>query len=48
MLRVGARSLAGLFYVEDIDHHFERMQIFSEPEVLGDEWTSVPLPPAST
>ncbi|MBK7261197.1 MAG: NAD(P)/FAD-dependent oxidoreductase [Rubrivivax sp.] len=43
-----ARSLAGLFYVEDIDHHFERMQIFSEPEVLGDEWTSVPLPPAST
>ena len=39
-----AAKLAGLFYVEDIEHHFARMQAFAEPEVLGDEWTVSPLP----
>ena len=42
-----ARSIAGLSYVEDIEHHFERMQAFAEPEILGDEWVDVPLPPCS-
>ncbi len=39
-----ADRMAGLFYGEDIDFHFARMQAFAEPEVLGDEWTVSPLP----
>lgn len=40
-----ATALAGLLYAEDIALHFERMQAYAEPEVLGDEWTPEPLPP---
>ncbi len=39
-----AQSIAGLLYAEDIEHHFERMQAFAEPEVFGDEWVASPLP----
>lgn len=39
-----ATTLVGLLWAEDIEHHFERMQSFSEPEVLGDEWVASPLP----
>ena len=39
-----ATTLAGLLWAEDIDHHFERMQAFAEPEVFGDEWVASPLP----
>ena len=37
-----ADGLAGLFYVEDIDTHFERGLTYAEPEIFGDEWTPVP------
>ena len=40
-----ANALAGLLYAEDIEHHFERMQAYAEPEVFGDEWVATPLPP---
>lgn len=40
-----ATALVGLLYAEDIEHHFERMQAFAEPEVFGDEWVDSPLPP---
>lgn len=39
-----ATSLAGLLYAEDVEHHFDRMQAFAEPEVFGDEWVASPLP----
>ncbi len=39
-----ATTLAGLMWAEDIEHHFERMQSFAEPEVFGDEWVASPLP----
>jgi len=39
-----ATTLAGLLWAEDIEHHFERMQAYAEPEVYGDEWVAVPLP----
>jgi cation diffusion facilitator CzcD-associated flavoprotein CzcO len=41
-----ATSLAGLLWAEDIEHHFDRMQAFAEPEVFGDEWVASPLPSA--
>lgn len=34
-----AQGLAGLFYEEDIAHHFAALQAFSEPELDGTEWT---------
>jgi cation diffusion facilitator CzcD-associated flavoprotein CzcO len=40
-----AQALAGLLWAERVEHHFERMQAFAEPEVLGDEWVAAPLPP---
>ena len=44
-----ADKLAALLYVEDIEHHFARMEAYAEPEILGDEWVAEPLPtPAST
>lgn len=39
-----ATTLVGLLWAEDIEHHFERMQAFGEPEVFGDEWVASPLP----
>jgi cation diffusion facilitator CzcD-associated flavoprotein CzcO len=43
-----ATTLAGLLWSEDIQHHFERMQAFAEPEVFGDEWVASPLPRSDT
>ena len=40
-----ADRLTGLLYVEDIEHHFRRLEAFSEPEVFGDEWVAEPVPP---
>ncbi|NEM46319.1 MAG: NAD(P)/FAD-dependent oxidoreductase, partial [Xanthomonas perforans] len=34
-----ATGLAGLFYCEDVEHHFDVLQAYAEPELLGDEWT---------
>ena len=43
-----ADKLAALLYVEDIEHHFARIEAYAEPEILGDEWVAEPLPsPAS-
>jgi len=43
-----ADKLAGLLYVEDIEHHYARIESYAEPEILGDEWVAEPLPsPAS-
>ncbi|HZV92093.1 MAG TPA: NAD(P)/FAD-dependent oxidoreductase [Caldimonas sp.] len=39
-----AQGIAGLFYREDIDYHFARLQAYAEPEVFGDEWTPAPPP----
>jgi len=40
----GARRLAGgmasLFYREDFDYHFARLEAFDEPELFGDEWVA--------
>jgi cation diffusion facilitator CzcD-associated flavoprotein CzcO len=33
-----AQGLASLFYREDIDHHFEALQAYGEPELFGNEW----------
>ncbi|MDO9026036.1 MAG: NAD(P)/FAD-dependent oxidoreductase [Zwartia sp.] len=37
-----AQGLASLFYSEDIDAHFENLKNYSEPEILGDEWSPAP------
>jgi cation diffusion facilitator CzcD-associated flavoprotein CzcO len=42
-----ADRLTGLLYLEDIEHHFRRLEAFSEPEVFGDEWVAEPLPSAT-
>lgn len=34
-----ATGLAGLFYAEDVEHHFGVLQAYAEPELMGDEWT---------
>ncbi len=39
-----AQGLANLFYNEDIEDHFARVQAYSEPEVLGDEWVAAEPP----
>jgi hypothetical protein len=28
-----------LFYGEDIAEHYHRMELYDDPELLGDEWT---------
>ena len=43
-----ADRLCSLFYGEDIEEHYARMEAFAEPEILGDEWTAVPLPPPAS
>lgn len=39
-----ANGLVSLFYREDIEAHFENLNNFAEPEILGDEWTPAPAP----
>ncbi len=34
-----AQGIASSLYREDIEQHYQRMVEFSEPELLGDEWT---------
>jgi FAD-dependent urate hydroxylase len=41
-----AKSIASHFFNEDIEAHFERMKAYSEPELLGDEWTPAAPPHA--
>jgi cation diffusion facilitator CzcD-associated flavoprotein CzcO len=43
-----ADTLAGLLYAEDIETHYARMQAYAEPEIFGDEWATVPLPPCAS
>ena len=33
-----ARSIAKSLFVEDFDHHQQRLHDYGEPELLGDEW----------
>jgi len=37
-----AQGIASLFYREDIDMHFQNLKNYSEPEILGDEWSPAP------
>lgn len=39
-----AQGIAGLFYNEDIEYHYARLQAYAEPEVFGNEWTPAPPP----
>jgi hypothetical protein len=39
-----ARGLAGKLLAEDAQLHFEAMQRYAEPELLGDEWTPADFP----
>ena len=39
-----AQGIASLFYREDIQTHYDRLQAFSEPEVFGDEGGSAEPP----
>jgi cation diffusion facilitator CzcD-associated flavoprotein CzcO len=43
-----SQGIASLFYAEDFDYHFARLEAFSEPELLGDEWTPAPAAPATS
>jgi hypothetical protein len=39
-----AQGIVSLFYKEDVADHFENIQNFAEPEIMGDEW-NVASPP---
>jgi hypothetical protein len=39
-----AAGIASLFYREDFEHHFAKLEAYAEPELFGDEWTPA-LPP---
>ncbi len=39
-----AKGLAASFLHEDIEHHFAKLQAYSDPELLGDEWVPFPWP----
>lgn len=41
-----AQGIVSLFYREDIADHFENIKNFSEPEIIGDEWSVAPPPQA--
>ncbi|MGJ7521003.1 NAD(P)-binding domain-containing protein [Variovorax sp. LT1P1] len=34
-----ANGIASLFYREDFEHHFARLEAYDDPELLGNEWT---------
>lgn len=34
-----ASGIASLFYREDFEHHFARLEAYDDPELLGNEWT---------
>jgi cation diffusion facilitator CzcD-associated flavoprotein CzcO len=33
-----AHGIVGRFYAEDREHHFQALEAYAEPELLGDEW----------
>lgn len=35
-----ANGIASLFYREDFEHHFARLEAYDDPELLGDEWVA--------
>jgi len=39
-----AAGIASLFYREDFEHHFAKLEAYAEPELFGDEWVPA-LPP---
>jgi hypothetical protein len=39
-----AQGIASSLYREDIAQYYQRMVDFSEPELLGDEWTAAKFP----
>lgn len=43
-----ARSLAATLYQEDIEYHWQGMQDYAKPELLGDEWEASDLPGTGT
>ena len=44
-----ARAVAASLFIEDRDHHWQRLQDFAEPELEGDEWPGLDAwdPPVS-
>lgn len=38
-----ARELAARLYAEDVEQHFQAMEEYDKPELLGDEWRESPL-----
>ncbi len=38
-----ARALAAKLYTEDVETHWQRMQAYAKPELLGDEWEASDL-----
>jgi hypothetical protein len=34
-----ANGIASLFYREDFEYHFARLEAYDDPELLGNEWT---------
>lgn len=43
-----ATKLASTLYSEDINRHWQHMQDFATPELLGDEWTPSDMPSTSS
>lgn len=41
-----AQGITGLFYREDVEHHYANLLAFDEPEVFGDEWVPADMPQA--
>jgi len=41
------KSLSSTLYQEDIDIHWQALQSYSKPELLGDEWTPSQIPNSS-
>jgi hypothetical protein len=39
-----AQGMASLFYSEDVEHHYAKIQAYEEPELFGDEWVPAPAP----
>ena len=35
-----AQGLASLFYLDDIEQHFDKLKAYAEPELDGTEWTA--------
>ncbi len=40
-----AQGIAALLYRENIDAHYQNIQTYDEPELMGDEWTAAELTP---